>query len=230
MSTQKHRFYRKILHVENFTTKHNGITVPCSAVLWCTVDGQTSRNIKTNLIGIKVYVGSYKFSGVDARHPKNASISLKNPIDSKILKELHVFNENGMFYSMSGSLFSDAFSEAYRNYILGAESRCKGLKGIVSWFSGTEGTIRTSDGQTYRVHACNIQGAKTWYPETACMYLKQGKEVIFDLADMGTHLTASNVRGNVYFDAEKWAKLDQSKLAFKCDENGKATNGLFSEK
>jgi len=218
MSTMKHNCYRTILNVQRYTTKLGDIIVPCKTVVWCIVESRTSRTIETKDLRFTTYVGSFKFNGINAKYfRKSVSINLKNPMQSKCLESINV--QAGI---------QDSFNDAYRQYVLGSDSRSKNLNGTVMWFSHDKGMIKdTISGQLYSVYACNIQGAKTWFENTACMYLKEGETVQYDLADMGTHLTPSKVRGNVYFDAEKWNSLDQSKLAFKCDENGKVINGLF---
>lgn len=77
------------------------------------------------------------------------------------------------------------------------------------------------------VYSCNIKGAKTCYSETACMNLERDQTVTLDITGDIHQLFACVTEGGT-FDAEKWASLDQSRLAFKCDETGKAINGLFA--
>lgn len=77
------------------------------------------------------------------------------------------------------------------------------------------------------LYACNIQGKKTWYPETACVYYKTGQVIDVELKVFhGFTLFVCGLTPG-HFDRAHWERLDQSKLAFKCDENGKALNGLF---
>lgn len=99
-------------------------------------------------------------------------------------------------------------------------------KGLVRWFdkNSGEGMIRGDDGKSHWVYACNILGAKTLFEHTACVYLVQGEAVEFELHD---GCGAVKVSGG-HFDAEKWASLDQDRLAFKVAENGEIENGLFS--
>ena len=77
------------------------------------------------------------------------------------------------------------------------------------------------------VYSCNIKGAKTCFPETACMYLEKGDQVTVDLVG-DIHQIFVNVTSGGRFDAEKWASLDQSKLAFKKNEDGEILSGLFT--
>lgn len=89
-----------------------------------------------------------------------------------------------------------------------------------------EGMIRAVYGNGLNwgtIYACNIPGKKTWYPETACVYYGVG-QVIEVCVDDNFNIPVT--RGE--FDAEKWAGLDQSRLAFKCNDDGKAINGLFA--
>lgn len=216
MSVNKHKSFRKVLEIARGTTEYNGTIVPFTRVLWCLVDSATSRTVKTRHIGITSYLGSAKFSGCSAWSPRKAvSINLKAPFKSKFFDTVNV-----------NYVIEEANGRASRAYIFGSPDRYKGLKGQVRWWSGDHGWIDVN-GMVIEVHACNIKGAKTWYPQTACMYLKDGQDVTLDLCDMGTHLTASVTEGGI-FDQAKWDSLDQSKLAFKCDDNGKAINGFFS--
>jgi hypothetical protein len=81
---------------------------------------------------------------------------------------------------------------------------------------------------TFEIYACNIPGRKTWYPETACVFYERGQsvEIKFDV-----HLTRTFVLGVTpgTVDQERWDALDQSRLAFKCDESGQPVNGLFAK-
>lgn len=216
MSKQLHRSFRKVLQVQNSSQEYNGISIPVKTVLWCIPDAITSRTVKTNHIGITIYFGGTRHSGVRAWMPsKSVSLNLKNPLASKFFETVNL-----KYY------MNEAGSNAYRSFILGDKSRCEGLTGLVTWFNGEEGFIRVN-GQLYPVYACNIKGAKTWYLETACMFLVAGETVTVDLRDMGDHLTCRVTTGG-HFDAAKWDSLDQTKLAFRCDDEGKALNGLFA--
>lgn len=216
MSKQLHKSFRKVLKVEHSTTEYNGTIIPVTTVLWCIPNTNTSRTVKTNHIAITVYIGGAKFSGVEAWMPnKFVSINLKNPLGSK-------FFDNKF---MVKKAITDAQGWAFRAYVLGDKSRCENLIGTVDWFNDDHGFI-TVNGDRFEVYSCNIKGAKTWYPNTACMYLIKGETITLNLVDMGNHLTCRVTSGG-HFDEAKWNSLDQSKLAFKCDENGKALNGLF---
>lgn len=103
------------------------------------------------------------------------------------------------------------------------------LKGVVSWFNRTsgEGYIRVEGEGLWPIYACNIKGKKTWYPETACVYLNEGDEVEVEIQPfLSGSLLVCHTPGIV--DEDKWNRLDQSTLAFKCNDKGEAINGLFA--
>lgn len=74
----------------------------------------------------------------------------------------------------------------------------------------------------YWVFACNIKGAKTMYPETACVYLKTGDIVEVKLT-VFTKQTFASVLTQGHLDSEYWNSLDHSKLAFKYNDDGSTT-------
>jgi hypothetical protein len=222
MSTVKHRSYRKILNIEYDHTTIAGQEVPVTSVLWCVPKSTTLRTIKTDHIMFNIYVGSCACVGTAGWLPrKPVSINLKNPLASKFFQDL---GERAI-----ERVHQDAFNKAWTAYILSRPELSVGLKGTVSWFDrdgGRGSVIVPSLNLYFPVYACNIIGKKTWYPETACMYLEKGQEIALDLTGDCGQLFVSNVQGG-HFDAEKWGRLDHSRLAFKCDESGKAINGLF---
>lgn len=221
MSKTKHKAYRKILAIKTYNTTYAGETVPCKAVIWCLVDSLTSRTVRTSHIGVTTYIDGYK--GVAARfNSKGMSINLKSPLDSKSLAG---WSDK---YGPLTRAIDESFKDAYKNYLMTPE-RSKGLTGTVLWFDEGrgEGELRCDkSGHRFSVYACNMIGRKTWYAETACMYVKRDEKVTFDLA-MLEYPTAM-VTAGMHFDEQKWNSLDQSKLAFKCNEDGEAVNGLFS--
>lgn len=110
----------------------------------------------------------------------------------------------------------------------------KTFKAKVRWFdkSSGEGTVTILDDNinySYPIYACNIKGKKTWYANTACVYYT--KDQIIDIT-VSTHGYGSPVficgETQGHFDQEAWDSLDQDRLAFKCNEDGEATNGLFA--
>lgn len=217
MSKAFHKNYRKVLSVRTYNIVCGELTLRARDVMWCTLENETSRTIKTSHIGFTTLIGHS--NGVEARfYKKQISINKKNPLNSKGLPDKE----------MCERLFEKSRSDAAKYYLIRTQTE---LKGMVSWFdkSNGQGYIRIEKlDLLLPVYACNIAGKKTWYPETACVYLKDNEEVTVKLTDLG-HLSVVVIGGNIHFDSKKWNSLDQSRLAFKCDENGNAINGLFSE-
>jgi hypothetical protein len=109
------------------------------------------------------------------------------------------------------------------------------LDAKVLWFNKNSGEgsveITGKDGTTQRseIYACNIKGKKTWYPETACVYYVENQQVKISLdfqGRCGPIFVVGLTQGT--FDQEHWDKIKDSGLAFRCDEDGKAVNGLFA--
>lgn len=204
---------RKILSDVTETNLLGDNLVQVRTIVWCKIEAETSGTYKTDYIGVSTYIDNNK--GISAYFSRKLiSLNKKSPLSKIDLK-----------YQIKTSL-----QMAVKSYLL-HPSRSKQIQGVITWFDQNSGKgfvkcIKTK--QQYSIFACNFIGKKTWYPETACMYAKKGAIVIFDLADMGDYITATNIQGDTHFDSEKWNSLDQSKLAFKCDDNGNATNGLFS--
>lgn len=97
---------------------------------------------------------------------------------------------------------------------------------VVLWFNrqSGEGWVQSLEDRSGNyIYACNIKGKRTWYESTACVYYAEGEIVNIEVDENG--FLIGHTPG--IFDSEKWNKLDQSRLAFKCDEQGKAINGLF---
>jgi hypothetical protein len=74
------------------------------------------------------------------------------------------------------------------------------------------------------INAACIPGCKTWFPHTACVYYI-ADQIIDVHTDPELGWIIPDTQGT--FDSEKWNSLDHSRLAFKCDETGKAINGLL---
>lgn len=214
MSKAKHKSFRKVLSVRTYNMTAGSLTIRCRDVVWCIVNSTTSRTIKTNHIGFSTFAGTNR--GVEAYMPrKDLSLNIKNPLDSKIFQDINI-----------ESKFKAARSEAAKDYLIRTQ-KGKLLEAKVSWFSGDAGYVQIENlDLLLPVYACNIKGAKTWYETTACTFLKKDETVIVELIDLG-HMSVKVLGGAIHFDQAKWDSLDQSKLAFKCDENGKALNGLF---
>lgn len=109
MSTQKHRFYRKILNIKRSTVSlSNGIEVPVLTIIWCSLNSQTKCTIKTDEIAVTTYIGSYKFKGLGGTHySKPILINVKNPILSKSIIDVDLNKDIQL-----------SFKKASRNFIL----------------------------------------------------------------------------------------------------------------
>ena len=209
MSKAKHKGYRKVLSIENTTYQDLKVKL----VFWCIQNSVTSRTVRTNHLAVSVYINNkLNLFGVDARFfDKIISIQLKEFKKSKSLSKIDFKR-----------LTSEAFTSAYNKYLQSLGE----VTGTVSWFNRDSGmgSIKCDETQTLTpVYACNILGKKTWYPETACIYLEKGQQVTFKHSEA---CGAVDVSGGI-LDLEKWNKLDHNKLAFKCDDQGLAINGLF---
>jgi hypothetical protein len=211
MSQLKHRSYRKVLDISKMTVTLGTLNIPCKIIVYCIPESQNSRSMKVSRINVAVYIGLKHRGHSGWYFKKEVSINIKNPLDSKIFK--------GM--ALKG-LVQEAYSGALKEYL----TTLKNYTGIVRWFdkNSGEGMIKCDvTDRIYMVYACNLIGRKTWYAETACVYLNEGDKVTFNLnGDFVVDIPG-------IFDAEKWNKLDQSKLAFKCNDEGQAINGLFGE-
>jgi hypothetical protein len=105
----------------------------------------------------------------------------------------------------------------------------KEVDAVVAWFDNMRGLgmVRIPDAFRIPIYACNIPGAKTWYPETACVYYEKGQTVRIrlDVTAFSRCLAIGLTPG--HFDAEGWNRIKDQNLAFRCDDEGNAVNGLF---
>jgi hypothetical protein len=191
-------------------------------VITMTVVSEAARTYKVTRVEVASYLND-TFAGFDHCYlgrDKPQSVPKKSPLSIEALNK-------GDKYSRLNRMTQKSFSEAYRSYLL----TLKGLAGRVLYFdrNSGEGMIHVDSlGTSFPVYACNLKGKRTWYAETACTYLERDQIVTIDsLAEVGSGLTAL-VSHDIKFDVEKWTALDQSRLAFRCNESGEATNGLFS--
>jgi hypothetical protein len=205
------KYTRKIVKVINGTINN----IPSKTVIYLIVCGETSRTHHVSRIGVNCYLNnSKKFRGFDMYHfKKPVSFSKANPLKSLDKYDLTRFVEH-------------AAGQAYTEYL----KTLKDLEGKVVWFSRFSGEgsiyIKSID-CSFPVYACNLKGKKTWFAETACVYLEEDQCVRIDkLAEVARGLTPI-ISDGVKFDAEKWDRLKDRDLAFKCDESGNATTGLF---
>lgn len=205
----------KVLFKSTSIVRMNGVLdVKCTRVLYCLVQSETSRTYRTNRVGIRTYINGVKNRGLDTLSFKSASIKKRDPLSSTCLTD------------SINRVFNRSFDDAWSAYV----GTLRDLDGEVLYFDrlSGEGMIRVPHlGQTFPVYACNLKGRKTWYPETACVYLQTKQHVKIErLAEVAYGRTAI-VNEGVIFDAEKWSRLEHKSLAFRCDDDGNAVTGLF---
>lgn len=102
----------------------------------------------------------------------------------------------------------------------------------VAWFDKGRGLgmLEVPGEFSIEIYACNIEGKKTWYPETACVYYEKGQEVSvkLDFPAFSRRFAIGLTPG--YLDEEGWNRIKDQDLAFRCNEKGEAITGLFSNK
>jgi hypothetical protein len=149
---------------------------------------------------------------------RRGTVESYSPVTLKQIKEwrLNHYREEDYFRHLA----EDEYIRQYNG---------KRFKATVVCWNGCDGLVKIhgTDLMLQTLYACNIKGTKTWYPETACVYYNEGQEIDVELSVFsGFKLFVNGVTPG-HFDEEKWNRLDKSRLAFKCDENGKALNDLF---
>src|SRR5690606_17171893 len=107
MSKAKHNSYRKILTIKRYTDTVGIIPIKVTEVLWCLVNGETSRTIKTTHIMLTTYINGRKHTGIAGwMMRKDVSINKKNPMYS------HFFDSNKM-----NIVKQESNSKAFASYI-----------------------------------------------------------------------------------------------------------------
>lgn len=218
---------RKILKIENIRTTVNGTerVHAMKVVWWGFIESGTKTTYRLSQLSCSVYLDR-KFKGTDSRFysrcisyysksGKALSVPKKDftkatKLDPKTLKRMQ----------------QEAFSEAYTRF----RSSLKNLKGTVRWFDRIrgEGFIRIPElGTSVVVYACNLKGAKTGFPETACTYLVEGEDVVVDYVHESCGAIIKENTQGIHSDKDQWDSLDQNKLAFKCDDDGNFINDLL---
>jgi hypothetical protein len=149
---------------------------------------------------------------------KRGRVQSYRPVSLKEIKELRAneYREEHYFRHIA----EDDFVTQYNG---------KEFKATVVVWSGTEGLVKIhgADLMLQTIYACNIAGKRTWYPETACVSYAEGQEVHVRLEVFsGFKLFVIGITPGI-FDEARWNSFDKDRLAFKCDENGKAINGFF---
>ena len=150
---------------------------------------------------------------------KRGSIQSYRPVTLKEIKSLRAneYREDHYFRHIE----EDEFYNKYNNLK---------TKATVIYATGTVFGVRLHDAEEIglrEIYACNIKETKTWYSETACVFYTEGQVVDVEIKVFSNFKLFICGLTPGHFDAEKWNSLNQSKLAFKCDENGRAINGLF---
>lgn len=205
----------KIFQKYNTTGKFGNTEVKCT-VVWLSREYQETRTTyKCTHLAVSVYIEGVKNSGsAGGIYRKSVSINKKTLQGSKL----------------SRAEKQQMVNEAYTNAVAEYEQTLKNRPATVLYFDKLSGSgmIRLTDtGDAAPVHACNLKGAKTWYPETACAYLVKGEQVTVDYVHHHCGAIIKQNETNVHFDGEKWNSLDRDNLAFKCDDAGNATSGLL---
>ena len=127
---------------------------------------------------------------------------------------VHIYDDSAYFEHKA----FDAFKAKYHG---------KTFTAHVAWFNPDEGMgFVDVDNMRLPIYACNIAGKKTWYPETACVYYEAGQivDVKIDVY-IGATFVLGLTPGTV--DVEKWDRIKEQNLAFRCDESGEPVTGLF---
>jgi hypothetical protein len=109
------------------------------------------------------------------------------------------------------------------------ERCCKAT--IVSGGIGSSEMLAEVEGldRLHSIYACNIEGRRTWYPETACVYYKEGEtvDVVLKVFPGGVLFVCGVTPG--YFDSVRWESIKDQSLAFRCDVAGNSVTGLFKQ-
>lgn len=154
---------------------------------------------------------------------KAGTIQSYKPITLKQIKELRAneYREEHYFRHIAEEEFYKKYhGKRFQAKVIDGGPRCEMLVSIIG---AEELHLQT-------IYACNIQGKKTWYPETACVYYNTGDVV--DVEIQVTHGFERFVIGLTpgILDEEHWNRIKDQSLAFRCDENGNAVTGLFAKK
>lgn len=141
------------------------------------------------------------------------------PITLKEIKQLRAseYREDHYFRHVAEARMFDDFND-------------KVFTAVVVYFSGSEGGVRLDGAGAalgmLPLYACNIKGAKTWYPETACVSYAEGQTITVRLKVFNGSLFVVGLTQGA-LDTERWSRIDKTALAFRCDDDGKAVTGLF---
>ena len=90
-----------------------------------------------------------------------------------------------------------------------------------------EGAVQADNGGIWEIFACNLPGHKTWFAETACVYLNADDKVKFTYQIDFNNYHIKVITPGI-LDTDKWDGLDQNKLAFRCDDSGDLVTGIYA--
>lgn len=148
---------------------------------------------------------------------RGIDITSQQPITMTAIKRdrVHIYLDE----DYARHVYIDELREAYHG---------KTFTAIVIWFNQSSGAgmVRIGD-DSFTLYACNIEGRKTWYPETASVYYEAGQEIDVRLEVIGSTIFVDGLTPG-HHDHEKWDRIKELNLAFRRDDTGKATNGLFA--
>jgi hypothetical protein len=145
-------------------------------------------------------------------------ITAERPVSKAEIKRdrIHVYADDWYFKYMAQQDFRDNYH--------GREFDAR-----VCWFNVLQGCGMVDvDGHRLAIYACNIDGRKTWYPETACTFYMEGETVRVRIeTSFGGRVDVIGITPG-YIDNVKWDSIKDTDLAFRCDDQGNAVTGLFA--
>lgn len=148
------------------------------------------------------------------------TIQSYSPVTLKQIKEkcLHHYREEDYFRHIAEHEFINKYDgKRFQAKVISGGARSEMLVSII----GAE------ELHLQPVYACNINGKKTWYPETACVYYETGQIVEVELhAYINFKLFVVGLTPG-HLDVEHWNRIKDRSLAFRCNEQGEAITGLF---
>lgn len=138
---------------------------------------------------------------------------------------LSTIKKEGIRILGDSSYFLQVQFEDFRNKYHDKEFLAK-----VDWFDAVRGLgmVSIDDSLRLPIYACNIDGKKTWFPETACVYYTEKQEVLVRIDSHSySHVSVIGLTPGTP-DTEGWNNIKNQDLAFRCNEKGDAINGLFT--
>lgn len=151
---------------------------------------------------------------------RRGTIQSFSPITLAQIKErgLHHYREEDYFRHIAEEEFRLKYDgKRFQAKVIDGGNQCEML---VSILGAEELHLR-------KIYACNIQGKKTWDPETACVYYNTGDIVEVELKVFHGFQLFVNGLTPGHLDTAQWERIKDKPLAFRCDENGNAITGLF---